>query len=120
MLLPDQAKALGQQVADRMMLGIALDNIVAGLGLTASDARVRQQVQTIQAFNGPLGTFDHDKFVQVIGQAGYSENEFIAVSRKDVARSRMPRRRGRLRHAAGLCARDLSTSTRRGPPNMSF
>ncbi len=90
-LPPDQARALGQQVADRMTLGIALDNIVAGLGLTASDARVRQQVQTIQAFNGPLGTFDHDKFVEVIGQAGYSEAEFVAVSRKDAARSQMLR-----------------------------
>ena len=90
-LPPDQAKLLGQQVADRMMLGIALDNIVAGLGLTASDARVRQQVQTIQAFYGPLGSFDHDKFVQVIGQAGYSEDEFVAVSRKDAARSQMLR-----------------------------
>jgi peptidyl-prolyl cis-trans isomerase D len=90
-LPPDQAKLLGQQVADRMTLGIALDNIAASLGLTASDERVRQQVQTIQAFNGPLGTFDHDKFVAVISQAGYSEAEFVNVSRKDAARSQMLR-----------------------------
>ncbi len=90
-LPPDQAKAMGQEVLDRMMLGTALDNLVGQLGLTASDAQVRHQIQNIQAFNGPLGGFDHDKFIQVIGQAGYGEDEFVAVSRRDVARGEMLR-----------------------------
>ena len=107
-LPPDQAKVMGQQVLDRMTLGIALDNLAASLGLTASDARVRQQIQAIQAFNGPLGGFDHDTFLRVIGQAQYSEDEFVAVSRKDAARGQMLRAvEGGYRHAAGLCARDL-------------
>lgn len=90
-LPPDQSKVVGQQVLERMTLGTALDNVAAGLGLTASDGRVSQQIQTIQAFNGALGSFDHDTFVRVIGQAGYSENEFISVTRKDVARGQMLR-----------------------------
>ncbi|HEY4942022.1 MAG TPA: peptidyl-prolyl cis-trans isomerase [Rhizomicrobium sp.] len=90
-LPPDQSKVVGQQVLERMTLGIALDNVAASLGLTAGDGRVSQQIQTIQAFNGPLGSFDHDTFVRVIGQAGYSENEFISVTRKDVARGQMLR-----------------------------
>jgi peptidyl-prolyl cis-trans isomerase D len=90
-LPPDQAKVLGQQVLDRMMLTTALDNLVAKLGLTASDAHVQAQVQAMPVFNGPLGSFDHATFVNVINRAGYAEDEFIAVSRKDAARSQMLR-----------------------------
>ncbi|HEX4301839.1 MAG TPA: SurA N-terminal domain-containing protein [Rhizomicrobium sp.] len=90
-LPPDQAKAMAQQVLDRMMLGTALDNLTNRLGLTASDAQVRRQIQNIQAFSGPLGGFDHDKFMQVIGQAGYGEDEFVDVTRRDVARGEMLR-----------------------------
>ena len=90
-LPPDQAKLLGQQVLERMTLGTALDNLSASLGLTASDARIRQQVQAMPVFNGPLGGFDHDTFLRVIGQAGYGEDEFISVSRKDAARTQMLR-----------------------------
>jgi peptidyl-prolyl cis-trans isomerase D len=90
-LPPDQAKLLGQQVLENMMLRIALDNIVGKLGLTAGDARVRAQIQANTAFAGPLGTFDHTTFLNRIGRAGYGEDEFVAVSRKDAARSQMLR-----------------------------
>ncbi len=88
-LPPDQAKLLGQQVLEHMMLTTALDNLAGELGLTASDARVRQQIQAMPVFNGALGTFDHDVFLNAIGRAGYSENEFVETSRKDAARGQM-------------------------------
>lgn len=88
-LAPGEAKALGQQVLDRMTASIALDNLTDSLGLTATDGRVRQQIQAISAFNGPMGGFDHDTFVRIIRDAGYSEEEFVAVSRKDVARGQL-------------------------------
>jgi peptidyl-prolyl cis-trans isomerase D len=90
-LTPDQTKLAGQQILDRMMTGTALDMIAAKLGLTATDDRVRAQIQSMQAFNGALGTFDHATFVQVIGRAGYNEAEFVAAIRKDVARDQMLR-----------------------------
>ncbi|MEI9993385.1 MAG: peptidyl-prolyl cis-trans isomerase [Rhizomicrobium sp.] len=90
-LTPDQTKAIGKEVLDRMMLATALDNMTASLGLTASDARVGQQIHAISAFNGPLGGFDHDVFLRAINQAGYTEKEFVEVSRKDVARGQMLR-----------------------------
>ncbi len=88
-LPPDQAKLLGQQILDRMMEGTALDNLTASLGLTASDARVRQQIQSIPQFAGLSGTFDHDAFLRAINQAGYTEDEFVAAIRKDEARTQM-------------------------------
>ena len=90
-LPPEQQKAVGQQVLDRMTLATALDYLTDSLGLTATDGRVRAQIQQIGAFSGPLGTFDHDKFLSVIRQAGYGEDEFVAVSRKDAARSQLLR-----------------------------
>jgi peptidyl-prolyl cis-trans isomerase D len=90
-LPPDQARIVGQQVLDRMTATTALDAIAARLGLTASDGRVGQQIQAVPSFKSPAGDFDHDRFVKIIGDAGYSEQEFIDVSRKDVARGQMLR-----------------------------
>lgn len=87
----DQQKLLGQQVLENMMLRIALDNLVQRLGLTAGDARVRADIQANPAFRGALGTFDHGQFLSIIGRAGYGEDEFVAVSRKDNARGQMLR-----------------------------
>ncbi len=90
-LPPDQAKALAQHVLDTMTLRTALDVLTQRLGLTVSDARLQQQIQAISAFNGPLGSFDHAKFVAVLAQHGYSEASFVARSRQDAARAQLIR-----------------------------
>ena len=90
-LTPEQSKLAGEQILDRMIAGTALDLVVSKLGLTTTDARIRAQVQEAPAFKGPLGTFDHATFVQIIARAGYSESEFIATMRKDSARDQMLR-----------------------------
>ena len=90
-LSPEQNRQLGQDVLQNMMMRVALDNLVQRLGLTAGDARVRADIQSNQAFRGALGGFDHNQFLSVIGRAGYGEDEFVAVSRKDNARGQMLR-----------------------------
>ena len=90
-LPPDQAKAMAQHVLDTMTLRTALDVLAQRLGLTVADARLQQQIQAIGAFSGPLGTFDHDKFVAVLAQHGYSEASFVARSRQDTARTQLIR-----------------------------
>ena len=90
-LTPEQSKLAGQEILDRMMTGTALDMVASKLGLTATDARIRAQVQAMPVFKGALGTFDHATFVQIIGRAGYGEAEFIAAMRKDSARNQMLR-----------------------------
>jgi peptidyl-prolyl cis-trans isomerase D len=90
-MTPEQQKQIGQSVLNEMMLRTALDNLTDSLGLTATDARVAQQIQAIGSFSGPLGTFDHDKFVEVIGQHGFSEKQFTERSRQDLARSQLIR-----------------------------
>jgi peptidyl-prolyl cis-trans isomerase D len=90
-LTPEQSRAAGQQILDRMIGATALDMVTAKLGLTASDARIRAQVQAMPVFKGALGTFDHATFVQLIGRAGYGETEFIATLREESARDQMLR-----------------------------
>ena len=90
-LPPDQAKAMAQRVLDNMTLRSALDIMADRLGLTVGDARLQQQIQAIGAFSGPLGTFDHDKFVAVLQQHGYSEASFVARSRQDASRTQLIR-----------------------------
>jgi peptidyl-prolyl cis-trans isomerase D len=86
---PAQTKLVEQAILDRMMAGTALENLTNTLGLTASDARVREQIQQIPQFIGPTGTFDHDAFLRVIGQSGYTEEDFVSAIRRDSARSQL-------------------------------
>ena len=90
-LTPDQSKMAGQQILERMMNTMALDMVAGKLGLTATDDRVRAQIQAMPVFTGALGSFDHATFVQVIGRAGYNEADFVAAIRKDTARDQMLR-----------------------------
>ena len=90
-LTPDQQKQIGQSILREMMLRTALDNVTDDLGLTASDARVAQQIQSIGAFSNALGAFDHGKFVDVLRQHGYTEKDFTERSRQDIARSQLIR-----------------------------
>jgi peptidyl-prolyl cis-trans isomerase D len=90
-LPPDEQKLLGQQVLDRLTTTTALDLVAGDLGLTASDARVRDEIQSIPQFNGPLGSFDHDAFIAAINRIGFSEAEFIEQARHDAARAQLLR-----------------------------
>jgi peptidyl-prolyl cis-trans isomerase D len=88
---PEQQRQIGQSVLTEMMLRTALDNVTNRLGLTATDARVAQQIQSIGAFSNSLGAFDHDKFVAVLAQHGFTEQGFTERSRADIARSQLIR-----------------------------
>ncbi len=90
-LTPDQSRAAGQQILDRMITTTSLDVVVDKLGLTASDARVIAQIQSMSAFHGPLGKFDRATFVQAISRAQYTEGQFVVAIRKDLGRDQMLR-----------------------------
>jgi peptidyl-prolyl cis-trans isomerase D len=88
-LPPEEQKILGEQVLERMTELTALDSLGDDLGLTASDARVRAVIQTAPQFNGPLGSFDRETFLQAITRVGYSEKEFVELVRRDTARDQL-------------------------------
>ena len=87
----DQARKLGvpQKVLDNLIGQHAMNQVMSKLGLTVSDAQVVQTIQSLPAFAGPLGTFDHNQFLRVISDRDFSEQQFIELVRQDMARSQL-------------------------------
>jgi peptidyl-prolyl cis-trans isomerase D len=80
---------MGNLVVQQLINRNALDKLVSDLGLTASDADVAERTRQIDAFKGPLGTFDKQTFDNILRQRGYSEAEFVESMRSDMARTQL-------------------------------
>ncbi|HVW73197.1 MAG TPA: SurA N-terminal domain-containing protein [Rhizomicrobium sp.] len=90
-ITPDMAQKMGlPQVALQQLISrTALDNEANKLGLTTPDAELAQNVRSMQAFRGPLGTFDRPTFMQALQTAGYTEDQFLAEVRQDLTRDQL-------------------------------
>jgi len=90
-ITPDMAQKMGlPQVALQQMISrTAVDNEAERLGLTTPDADLAQNVRSMSAFRGPLGTFDRPTFMQALQTAQYSEDQFLAEVRRDMTRDQL-------------------------------
>jgi len=102
-LLRNQSQQSGIQItsdmAQRMGLGpaelqqtisrTALDNMAVRLDLITPDAELAQQVRAMPAFKGASGNFDHALFLQIVSNAGYSEQSFLESVRGDTTRQQL-------------------------------
>ena len=88
---PDMAQKMGlPQVALQQLISrTALSNEAERLGLTTPDVELAQNVRSMSAFRGPLGTFDRATFIQTLQTAGYSEDQFLAEVRQDMTRDQL-------------------------------
>jgi peptidyl-prolyl cis-trans isomerase D len=86
-----QAEAFGvpQRVLSRLILEKAYDSEAATVGISVSDEIVARELQGIQAFYGPDGTFNQDAYIFTLENANISVSEFEESVRKDVARGLM-------------------------------
>lgn len=78
--LPD--RVLAQLVTSR-----ALDDEAARMGLSVGDAELVAQLQQIQAFQGPDGSFNREAYRFALENAGLTEAMFEADLRDETARS---------------------------------
>jgi peptidyl-prolyl cis-trans isomerase D len=87
----DAARKLGipAQVLNGMINRIALDNVARKMGLTTGDATVATEIRSLQGFAGPLGNFDHNTFLRVINERGYTEQGFLELVRDDITRTQL-------------------------------
>ena len=87
----DTARKLGipAQVLNGMVSRTALDNIARKMGLTTGDAAVVGEIRAIRGFAGPLGSFDHNTFLRVINERGYTEQGFLDLVRDDLTRTQL-------------------------------
>jgi peptidyl-prolyl cis-trans isomerase D len=86
---PEIKKSVAAQAVERLVTTAALDDEVDNLGLTVTDAAVRDAVFAIPAFRGPKGVFDRDQFNAVLRSNGYSEDRFLALMRADLGEKQL-------------------------------
>lgn len=87
----DDARQFGMDeiVLDEMIARTALDEVASSLGLTATIDLVRSMIQNQPAFQGPGGVFNPLQFQRAIAQAGYTEQTYAEVVRRDLARTQL-------------------------------
>ncbi|MDE1972190.1 MAG: SurA N-terminal domain-containing protein [Hyphomicrobiales bacterium] len=87
-LPPEQVKAIGldRQVLGNIIAESAMDQRARQMRLGVSDAEIVRQITTDKVFLGPDGKFDRARFVQILRDAGYSEQRFMAEQRNVTVR----------------------------------
>jgi peptidyl-prolyl cis-trans isomerase D len=90
-LTMEQARQFGldRQVLQDVVSDAALDETARRMGLGQSDADIVRAIQNDPAFKGLDGKFEHERFVQTIRQAGYTEQRYIAEQRKAATRRQL-------------------------------
>lgn len=75
---------LSQLIQDNLL------NLEAGhLGITVSDETIRQQIQSMKAFQNDKGVFERNLFTQVLRSNGLSEDFFIGEIRQEIIREQL-------------------------------
>lgn len=82
-----QAIGLDQAVLAQIITERTLDNEAASLGISVGDARVREEVLRVPAFQGISGDFDRESYRFTLQQSGLSEAEFETSIREEIART---------------------------------
>lgn len=90
-LTADEAKRMGlpQDALNSLLADVAIANVVRKLGLVTTDQQVAAYVHGMQQFNGPLGTFDHNTFLEVLQRSGFTEQSFIDTIRQQTTRDQL-------------------------------
>jgi peptidyl-prolyl cis-trans isomerase D len=85
---PDQARGLGldRQLVGQLIAEIALDEKAHDWRLGLGDAEIARIIMSDANFRGVSGQFDHDRFVAMIRNAGFSEGRYIAEQRRVLLR----------------------------------
>ena len=90
-LTAEQARQFGldRQVLQDVIADAAVDETVRNMGLGQSDADIVRAIQNDPNFKGLDGRFEHERFVRLIRQAGYTEQRYIAEQRKVALRRQL-------------------------------
>jgi peptidyl-prolyl cis-trans isomerase D len=90
-LTMDQARALGidRQVIAQLVAEVTLDEQARNMRLDVSDAEIARRITSDPGFQAPNGQFDRVRFEQIIRQAGFTEQRFVAEQRKQMMRRQL-------------------------------
>ena len=87
----EQAQALGlpRSVLDRLIDGVLIDRAARELGLVVGDDDVRAAIKANSQFRNELGTFDPQIFRAALAQAGFTEDRFVDLLRRELTREQI-------------------------------
>ncbi|WP_341898922.1 SurA N-terminal domain-containing protein [Ferrovibrio terrae] len=87
----EQARQLGldETALNRMIEDKLYVQAAGRIGLSVSDAQVRDMIFNAPAFKGLTGQFDRLAFEQYLRNEGYSEGMLVALLRDDIARTQL-------------------------------
>lgn len=80
---------LDQQVLQRLVTDLSLDQKAKSLGLTISEDEVAKLTRDESVFKGPSGKFDADRFKQIVRDAGYTERSFLVEQKGSYVRKEL-------------------------------
>ncbi len=87
----EQARLFGipGQVLGRLVTEATLNDEADTLGLGVSGETLATQIKDDPTFQGPTGSFDRNRFIQVINNAGMTEDQFVAELQKSYVRQQL-------------------------------
>jgi peptidyl-prolyl cis-trans isomerase D len=85
---PDQARGLGldRQLLGQLVAQVTLDEQARTMHLNLGNQQIAGAIENDPTFKGPNGQFDPNRFAQVIRDAGYTEQRFVAEQRNVLLR----------------------------------
>ncbi len=90
-ITPELARALGfdRQILGQLVAETALDERARDLNLGVPEAEIAKRITEDPSFRGFNGQFDHNRFLQLIRQNGFTEPRFMAEQRRLVLRQQL-------------------------------
>lgn len=85
---PQYVQQLRQNILDRMVNDVLLEQRASTLGLRISDAQIRQTIVTMPSFQSN-GAFDKDVYAAALRRAGYTPDSFAEYLRQDMTRTQL-------------------------------
>jgi peptidyl-prolyl cis-trans isomerase D len=87
----EQARALGidQQIKNQIFSEMLLDERVRTLRLGISDGEIARRIMQDPAFQASNGQFDRQQFVQLLRNAGFTEQRYVAEQRRNMLRQQL-------------------------------
>ena len=88
---PDQAQMFGlpQQVLGRLIADAALTDEARRMGLGISNESLSKKIADDETFQDPSGNFDRNRFVQLLQNAGLTEDQYIQELRTGYTRQQI-------------------------------
>ncbi len=80
---------LDRQILSQLLAETSLDERTRELGLALPESEIAKRITEDPSFRGFAGRFDRDRFLQIIRQAGYTEQRYFEEQRRHLLRQQL-------------------------------